>query len=108
MQHLLGFISPPTDQTSSATNPVGFQLLIAIVVGVILTSIIWVWLGPKLKRNHERVEERLQGADKASKAAIDFYRPPSFIRYGKAGEVLQFILVLLPVTLFVYYVLSKI
>ena len=108
LQQLLGYLMPPAEQTSSAESPAGFQIIIAIVIGVILTSIIWAWLGPKLKRNHERLEERLQGADKATKAAIDFYRPPPSIRYGKAGVVLQFILILLPITLLVYYVLSKI
>lgn len=105
---LLAYFTPSAEQTSSSGSSAGFHVIIAIVIGVILTALIWPWLGPKLKQNHERLEELAKDADAGTRASIDFNSPPAFIRNGKMGTVLQFFLILLPITLLAYYLLSKI
>ncbi|MCH2133694.1 MAG: hypothetical protein MK116_08080 [Phycisphaerales bacterium] len=85
-----------------------FLIIISIIIGGILTSLLWIPIGPRLKRGHDQFDKMMEGADERTQAAANFNRPPAWIRNSKVGVVLQFVLIMLLVTILVYYVLSKI
>ena len=81
---------------------------ISIVLGLILTSLVWKAVAPGLNRRHEKMDELIDQMDERDAKATRFMRPPGYMQNGAAGQILQFILILLPVTGLIYYLLTRI
>ena len=83
------------------------MFVVSLVVGVLCTLFIWPVVRSGLARIRERHEEMMRGADPAARAEVEFYQPPRWMRTGGFATVLQFILVLIPVTIVVYLLFSR-
>ena len=81
---------------------------ISIVLGLILTSLIWKAVAPGLNRGHQKMNQLIDQMDDRDAKAVRFMRPPNIMQNGVAGQILQFILILLPVTGLIYYLLTRI
>ena len=83
-------------------------LLLSVLGGFLLTSLAWIRLGPALRRSHEKVQsvyERTDDAGRKRMAAIEG-SPERKTRPG--AMVLQFALILAPVTMVIHYLLTKV
>ena len=83
------------------------MFLVSLVVGLLCTLFIWPVVRSGLAGIRERHEEMMRGADPDTRAEVEFYQPPRWMRSGGVATVLQFILVLIPVTVVVYLIFSR-
>ncbi|MEE2681248.1 MAG: hypothetical protein VX641_02630 [Planctomycetota bacterium] len=83
------------------------MFLVSLIVGVLCTIFIWPLVRSGLARVRQRHEEMMRGADPSTRAAVEFYQPPRWMRSGGVASVLHFILVLIPVTILVYLLFSQ-
>ena len=83
------------------------MFLVSLIVGVLCTVFIWPVVRSGLARGRERNEELIRSADPDHRAALEFNQPPHWLRTGRTGAALQFILILIPVTIGVYLLFSR-
>lgn len=80
---------------------------ISLIVGLMATAFIWPVVRSGLARSRERTEELIRNADPSTRSSLEFTQPPHWMRSGRMGGLVQFILILIPVTLGVYLLFSR-
>lgn len=80
---------------------------ISLIVGLMATAFIWPLVRSWLASSRERTEEMIRTADPKTRSALEFNQPPHWMRSGRMGGVVQFILILIPVTIGVYLLFSR-
>lgn len=100
-------LSTPVTDLLPEEGPRGPSILVSIAIGFVVSIIVFVPSYPRLKSSHDRIERVRDEADSPTRRRIDFYRPPSFLRRGIAGMLLQFLLFLLPITILVHYLRGR-
>lgn len=81
------------------------MLAIAIVIGLITTSLIWMRLGPILKRRGNHFKQELEASDEKTKAELKFmgFYPG---RYTIFNVIAQFATLFLAITFVIYHLLT--
>ena len=80
---------------------------VSVIVGVLCTAFIWPLVRSRLASARERNEELIRNADPSTRAALEFNQPPHWMRSGLVGAALQFVLILIPVTVVIYLLFSR-
>ena len=80
---------------------------VSVIVGVLCTVFIWPLVRSRLAAARERNEELIRNADPETRSALEFNQPPHWMRAGRVGGAVQFILILIPVTVVVYLIFSR-
>ena len=81
------------------------MLTISIVIGLAITSLIWLRVGPILKRRGNQFKQELDASDEKAKAELKFMGfYPS--RYTIFNAIVQFALIFLAITFVIYHVIA--
>ena len=83
-------------------------ILLAAFIGTALTSLIWIRVGPALRKNHEMVQSVYEDAKANDKKKMSAMYGSPMKTTGPIATALQFLLLLVPITLVTYYLLTKI